>query len=317
MSAPSAPFHPRRRQVDAYTAHRRSIFYPKADEAARKLRHEVIEREEGGEKVVYRYSTLKGSDLSMWVETAVAERAGATVPVTTCRRFDRTLGVHEDAKGTYQICWPAAGVPLATVIDPYVRQCAYVSLGRSLSRLHGLTVGNGAGFVYPTAARMDGDRLCGVHPLWSDHLRACLVAHVTELFGHERAEVIDPILELAAIEHTLPRSLLHADLSDHNLFVDSSTGGITAFLDWEDALIGDPLYDLADWATFHDGEEDLWHFCFDAYFGGKQRPWDFERRFWAYFLRISLCKWVQHRRYETPDTTRSQKRVERALEMLG
>lgn len=312
-----APFQPRRRQVDAYIAHRRSIFYPKADEPVRKLRHEIIEREDHGEKLVYRYSTLKGSDLAMWVEAQVCAGFGGG---TICQHFDRHLSVYEDAKGTYQVHWPAAGVALAEVTDPAVRQAAFAAIGRQLRKLHGFhdgssrdrTLGAGFGFVYPAA-----DRLCGVHMRWTDHLKTCLAAHTSELFGYERAEIMEPFDELGAIEHTLPRALLHADLSNHNIFVDPDTGGLTALLDWEDALIGDPLYDLADWATFHDADEDLWHICLDAYFGGRERPWDFERRFWTYFLRISLCKWVQHRRYETPDTTRSQKRVERALEKLS
>ncbi|SDS36934.1 Phosphotransferase enzyme family protein [Microlunatus soli] len=41
-----------------------------------------------------------------------------------------------------------------------------------------------------------------------------------------------------------PAALLHADLGDRELFVDPGTGDVTSIVDWGDALIGDPLYDL-------------------------------------------------------------------------
>lgn len=41
-----------------------------------------------------------------------------------------------------------------------------------------------------------------------------------------------------------PAAMLHADLGDREVYVDPSTGAVTALVDWGDALIGDPLYDL-------------------------------------------------------------------------
>lgn len=38
--------------------------------------------------------------------------------------------------------------------------------------------------------------------------------------------------------------MLHADLGDREVYVDPATGAVTALVDWGDALIGDPLYDL-------------------------------------------------------------------------
>ena len=41
-----------------------------------------------------------------------------------------------------------------------------------------------------------------------------------------------------------PCALLHADLGDGEIYVDPSTGAVTAIVDWGSALVGDPLYDL-------------------------------------------------------------------------
>jgi aminoglycoside phosphotransferase (APT) family kinase protein len=47
-----------------------------------------------------------------------------------------------------------------------------------------------------------------------------------------------PLLDAA------PAAMLHADLGDRELYVEPATGAVTALVDWGDALIGDPLYDL-------------------------------------------------------------------------
>lgn len=300
------PLSPNPRQLSRYVEHRCAIFYPKSDEPVRKLRHEIIERTAAtGEKLIYRYSTKPGLDVTMLVEEQATIRANVAVP--TC--FS-SLG--RDDKGTYHVLLPAEGLSLADH-TPEVRQQAYADLGRRLHSLHTVTFPfppRGAGFIYPS-----NTQLCGVHPRWSDHLRSCLTVH-SEACGVPLGTVSDLISQLAAIEHTIPMALLHADLSDHNLFTNDE-GTITAFIDWEDALIGDPLYDLADWATFHDEHEDLWPILFGAYFAGGRKPWDFQFRFWVYYLRISLSKLVQHKLYQVPDVTRSEKRVKRAMEELG
>ncbi|MFF1823671.1 phosphotransferase family protein [Kribbella sp. NPDC058245] len=51
--------------------------------------------------------------------------------------------------------------------------------------------------------------------------------------------------QFAADLDRAPAALLHADLGDREVFVDPSTGGVTALVDWGAALVGDPLYDLA------------------------------------------------------------------------
>ncbi len=91
--------------------------------------------------------------------------------------------------------------------------------------------------------------------------------------------------------------LLHGDLGNHNIFTDGSA--ITAVIDWEDSLTGDPVFDIASWATFH---PDRRHDAFlDGYREVRALPDDFQLRFWLYYLRIALAKTVLRKRLRLTD----------------
>lgn len=49
-------------------------------------------------------------------------------------------------------------------------------------------------------------------------------------------------------------SFLHTDFNQRNLFVDPNGSEITGIIDWEEAMFGDPLYDLARVRMY------IWHF---------------------------------------------------------
>jgi Ser/Thr protein kinase RdoA (MazF antagonist) len=92
-------------------------------------------------------------------------------------------------------------------------------------------------------------------------------------------------------------ALLHGDLGSHNVLTDGDR--LLGLIDWEDALSGDPVYDLAFWATFHLPER---HAAFLAgYRELRPLPDDFPVRFWLYFVRILLAKAVHRRRFGYPD----------------
>ena len=94
-------------------------------------------------------------------------------------------------------------------------------------------------------------------------------------------------------------------------------GRITCLIDWEDAVAGDPLFEVAFWATFH--PERRW----DAFFAGYRKdpletPED-RLRFWLYFLRIALMKTVLRHRLgctDPPGRTPASQRIQRALRGL-
>jgi aminoglycoside phosphotransferase (APT) family kinase protein len=299
--AVSSVFHTPRRLAE-YVALRRSIFHLKTDQPPNKLRHDIVIK---GDTII-RHSQMGNPDLSMWVERMVVEKAaGAGARIIH-------LEIGNDDKSTYHVMARAKGIPLAEVPAGRPRQIAFCGLGMELARLHQIQ-GKGAGFVYPS----DG-LVIGVQERWADHLLAKLGNHIQipDLFyvNHRISTLISTFCDTA---HVYPTVLLHADLNPHNIFVNSSSAfPITAILDWEDALVGDPIYDLANWATFHDAEEDDWDQLFAGYYARTERPSDFDWRFWIYYLRISVSKYVQLQRYGFPDLTRARRRIDRALEAL-
>jgi Ser/Thr protein kinase RdoA (MazF antagonist) len=121
------------------------------------------------------------------------------------------------------------------------------------------------------------------------------------------------------ISRDVRASLLHGDLGHHNVFSDGQH--ITAIIDWEDCLCGDPVFDIAFWGTF------CRDYMLDPFLKGyrtiRQLPGDFELRYWLYYLRIALSKTVHRFRFGYPDrpgrppaSLRIQKAVEK-LRSLG
>jgi aminoglycoside phosphotransferase (APT) family kinase protein len=89
--------------------------------------------------------------------------------------------------------------------------------------------------------------------------------------------------------------LLHGDLSYDNVLWSLPYDDLKAVIDWEDSVLGDPIFELAGLATFHPVERHP--FFLDAYYQGRERPADFHLRFWTYYLRIALAKAVHRHRF--------------------
>src|SRR5690606_36264792 len=82
--------------------------------------------------------------------------------------------------------------------------------------------------------------------------------------------------------------LVHKDLALWNILGDRNQ--IYAFIDWDDAVSGDPTDDLSLLGCFHDGEVVL--AAIDGYQQVKTLPSDFEQRFWLHLLRNIIFKSV-------------------------
>ena len=102
--------------------------------------------------------------------------------------------------------------------------------------------------------------------------------------------------------------LLHGDLGSHNVLTDGDR--LLGLIDWEDALAGDPVYDVAFWATFHPPAR------YAAFLAGYREvgslPDDFPIRFWLYFVRIAVAKAVHRRRFgytDRPDRPTAAHRI--------
>jgi aminoglycoside phosphotransferase (APT) family kinase protein len=197
---------------------------------------------------------------------------------------------------------------------------ALPEVARSLRGLHRLP-GSGAGPLSLAALERDPPRVEGVHANWHDYLATRLDEHLHDCEGahdlsHEEASRVRALFAAARERlRAAPAVLLHGDPGSQNFIVEG--GAIRAMLDWEDALVGDPLFDLASLCTFHPERR---HAAILAGYGEKLAPrgeaWE---RFWLYFLRVALAKTVHRRRFgyaDKPGRAPAARRIQLALARL-
>lgn len=215
----------------------------------------------------------------------------------------------------FQLAARAPGSPLSRYDDnePAI-QALLEAVGAALAELHAIPA-NGYGLLDPA----DPARGCAAS--WPDYLFARLEEHIAAcrdiaaIDSTESDRIARLFLDSRPLFENLPVHLLHGDPGSHNIFTDGRR--ITAFLDWEDALAGDPVFDLASCATFH--PERRW----SALLRGYRRVHDpgpgFERRFWLYFLRLALAKTVHRHRFgyrDLPGRQPAARRIQVSLDRL-
>jgi aminoglycoside phosphotransferase (APT) family kinase protein len=188
-------------------------------------------------------------------------------------------------------------------------------VGEFLARLHGLP---GAGFGPLSAAALEEGRFAGVHERWEDYVRRRLADHVRtcrERGALTAEEAVEIESRFGALDGGSASALLHGDPGSHNFLVDAS--GVRAVIDWEDALLGDPLFDVASLCTFHPERR---HPAIWAGYGAAPRAGSGEwTRFWLYFLRLALAKTVHRFRFaypDRPDRPPASQRIQLALARL-
>lgn len=189
-------------------------------------------------------------------------------------------------------------------------------VARFLARLHEIR-GNGFG---PLSTTSDG-QLIGLHGRWADYLTVRLDNHVSackaasDVSMDEASEIRSLFTAHRRLLEGQPPALLHGDPGSHNFIVDGS--GICGVIDWEDALLGDPLFDLASLCTFHPERR---HAAVLSAYGVHLDPaTEPFKRFWLYFLRIALAKTVHRRRFACADVAGrppASRRIQLALERL-
>ena len=164
--------------------------------------------------------------------------------------------------------------------------------------------------------------LTGVHDSWDDFVLVRLDEHVAvcsriDAISSAEAERITSIFENARDELTsiALHSIMHGDPGGNNFLIGGNEPAM--LLDWEDCLIGDPMFDVACLATFH--PERRLPAIFEGYGLGSIPQFDNLRRFWIYFLRIALAKTVHRHRFGYVDLhgrSPAAKRIQLALEWL-
>jgi aminoglycoside phosphotransferase (APT) family kinase protein len=188
--------------------------------------------------------------------------------------------------------------------------------GKFLARVHTVE-GKGAGLL--DVGAVDG-RPRGLHAGWSDYLMLRLEAHldVCEKIGaikNERGEIERKFADAESLFKKAPLRWLHGDPGHHNVFSDGQQ--ITAVIDWEDSLCGDPIFDVAFWGTFC--RDEMREEFLNGYQTIQKLPADFELRYWLYYLRTAISKTVHRHHFgakDRPGRPPASQRIQKALSKL-
>ena len=138
------------------------------------------------------------------------------------------------------------------------------------------------------------DRLEGFHQKYKDYFFLNLDRHLQFLVEHKflpasRADEIKAVVESNGDLLNLKQGcLVHKDLALWNILGDGKE--MAAFIDWDDAISGDPMDDISLLGCFHDGT--VLRSVLDGYAGVRSLPDNYMRRFWLHLLRNMLVKAV-------------------------
>jgi fructosamine-3-kinase len=261
---------------------------------------------DGSPAVIVRFNVVSqwGRDFQLLLDRWVMDQlASQGLPALQVYKVDLSRRL---CPWDYEIMEEAQGTSLRDVDHDELRMQALLrELGRLVARLHGIgTERFGWPDVSTLVASADGPfRLCGIFESWRDYILVNLDEHVQtcEALGtigpSEKCQIRSAFADLDYLLTDVRPVLLHGDLGSHNVF--TRDGAITALLDWEDCLSGDPLFDIAFWATFHPDERH--EPFFEGYRSERSLPEDFELRFWFYYLRVALSKTVHRHRFGYTD----------------
>lgn len=245
---------------------------------------------------------------------AMARLRGADLPAVPVYALDTTRKI---VPFDYAVMDEAGGKPLSRLLENAGNAHLVSELGRVVAGLHGIKC-NGFGLL-DVESVLSGEAR-GTVASWTDYLGLNLDAHLktcadTGALSAHDARLAESAFNQADLDCVRP-SLLHGDLNHRNVYSDGRV--ITAVIDWEDCLSGDPVFDIASWGTFIGNDERLEQFL-EGYRSVRCLPDDFERRYWLYYLRIVLAKTVHRYRfgYYLKDRIPAAKRLEKPLKMVG
>jgi fructosamine-3-kinase len=137
-------------------------------------------------------------------------------------------------------------------------------------------------------------RLQGFHGSYADYFRTRLDAHLgflaeREFLAPRQVEEISAEIGLhAGLLGLEGACLVHKDLALWNIL--GTPGRITAFIDWDDAVGGDPMDDVSLLGCFHDGA--ALRRVLEGYASVRPLPPEHRRRFWLHLLRNMIFKAV-------------------------
>jgi aminoglycoside phosphotransferase (APT) family kinase protein len=138
------------------------------------------------------------------------------------------------------------------------------------------------------------NRLCGFHGSYAEYFHLHLDRHLHFLDERgflpapEASEIAREIAQHHPLLTLATGCLVHKDLALWNIL--GSDTRIAAFIDWDDAIAGDPLDDLSLLGCFYDGS--ILARALAGYATVRPLPAEHRRRFWLHLLRNMLVKAV-------------------------
>ncbi len=247
---------------------------------------------EGGEKFFFRADDGKGNDDYMEAESAVMTAVReAGIPCPRIHHVDTSLT-------EFPVRWQIMDLVAGRGLDEFHRNSTLAipevgrQLGGYMARLHQLRY-PGFGFINTEALRGTGEiqGLDAAHSSYffkrlDDHLR--FLVDSTFLQSTDARE-IEGLFERHRQWIEIERgSLVHKDLAFWNMM--GSTDRITAVVDWDDAVIGDPADDIGILQCFH--ESDVLDAVYAGYTEVAPLPEPFVPRTALYMVRNLLWKAV-------------------------
>lgn len=167
-----------------------------------------------------------------------------------------------------------------------------MQIGQAMATWQGITP-PGFGPMNPAKLRESG-RLEGFHTTYAAYFHLHLDRHLAFLAGHQfitKAEAESIQREIESHRSLLDLSqgcLVHKDLALWNVL--GTRNKIAAFIDYDDAIAGDPMDDFSLLGCFHGG--DVLAHTLSGYRSIRPLPTDHRRRFWLHLLRNMIVKAV-------------------------
>lgn len=179
-------------------------------------------------------------------------------------------------------------------LDKKKEEAIFSKLGEFIAKIHSLKTTHYGPF---STAKMDKEgTLVGLYTSWEkffllhldSHIDICANVKAISLF--EKDQINQIFSGNRYLLSDVVPAIIHNDLSARNMFTDSKD--LTTLIDWEDAISGDPIYDIASFGTFcyMPQHEDRITYFKKGYKSVRPLPLDFEKRYWLYYLRIALLK---------------------------
>lgn len=174
----------------------------------------------------------------------------------------------------------------------------YYNLGEVFRKIHEIKGGN-AGMI--SIERLFKEKkLSGISLDWREFFYTNLDLHLKKTLALRvlQSQDVALIKQLSKKFIQNPKeklSLLHNDPGTRNIFTDGTS--ITAILDWEDAIIGDPLWEIAFIHTFLYRKQDAIRFhAFCRGYGITPNALAKNPLYWLYYTRIALLKTISRNR---------------------